>query len=465
MRFFVKIAVALTVCFSTALASAQNKVVVVPLGGQKPTGDAVAEDVLEGRTFSNQDDVGIDGAMVNNGAMTFKPGTADQAVPEGYHVGSGMVRGDTNLAPGNIKTGVTIFGVGGTSIEASGTATADQVLTGQTFSNASGASTGAMANIGAQTITPGTTAQTISQGYHNGDGSVAGDSNLDAGNIRSGVTIFGVGGDSNVVNTGSGDAGADDLLSGKKVWVDGVEVTGALPSRTVSPDTTAVAAGYYPATDLVSVDTDLIAENITYGVTIFGVTGTAPPHIVTSAGQVWMDRNLGASRVATSMTDAEAYGDLYQWGRLADGHQSRTSPTTATLSATDTPGHGSFILATSDPYDWRSPQNGNLWQGVSGTNNPCPAGFRLPTDVEFDTERLSWSSQDHNGAFASPLKLVPAGYRFYYYGTLYNAGSGGYYWSSTVNGSYSRYLYFYSLNANMYLYERAFGFSVRCLRD
>ena len=43
-----------------------------------------------------------------------------------------------------------------------------------------------------------------------------------------------------------------------------------------------------------------------------------------ATGRTWMDRNLGASRVATGNTDAEAYGDLYQWGRAADGHQKET---------------------------------------------------------------------------------------------------------------------------------------------
>jgi uncharacterized protein (TIGR02145 family) len=214
-------------------------------------------------------------------------------------------------------------------------------------------------------------------------------------------------------------------------------------------------------------DANLLPENIVYGVTIFGVTGTQVPafNTVTSAGQIWMDRNLGASRVATSMTDAEAYGDLYQWGRLSDGHQIRTSPTTATLSTTDVPGHGSFILATSEPYDWCSPQNDTLWDGVSGTNNPCPAGFRLPTDVELDTERGSWSSQDHNGAYASPLKFVPAGRRDIFDGTLDLAGSRGTYWSSTVDGGYSRGLGFYSGGANMGYSNRAYGDSVRCLKD
>jgi len=45
--------------------------------------------------------------------------------------------------------------------------------------------------------------------------------------------------------------------------------------RTLSPDTTAVQAGYYKATDLAQVDGDLVAENIVSNVTIFGIAGTA----------------------------------------------------------------------------------------------------------------------------------------------------------------------------------------------
>lgn len=84
-----------------------------------------------------------------------------------------------------------------------------------------------------------------------------------------------------------------------------------------------------------------------------------------TTGKVWMDRNLGASQVATSSTDIASYGDLYQWGRGTDGHQIRTSGTTATLSSSDNPGHGDFITNGSSPNDWRSPQNDNLWQVVT----------------------------------------------------------------------------------------------------
>jgi hypothetical protein len=72
-------------------------------------------------------------------------------------------------------------------------------------------------------------------------------------------------------------------------------------------------------------------------------TETAVVDVVNPAtGVTWMDRNLGASRAATSSTDADAYGDLYQWGRAADGHQKRTSSTRTTLSSSDQPGSWRF---------------------------------------------------------------------------------------------------------------------------
>ena len=184
--------------------------------------------------------------------------------------------------------------------------------------------------------------------------------------------------------------------------------------------------------------------------------------INSSTGKTWMDRNLGASQVATSSTDADSYGDLYQWGRGSDGHQCRTSVTTATLSSTDVPGNANFILAS---FDWRSPQNTSLWQGVNGVNNPCPSGYRLPTETEMDAERESWISNSSAGAFASPLKLPLAGGRDYSGGSLDGVGSYGYYWSSTFSGLDSRFLFFSSSNANMFTFNRAFGFSVRCLKE
>jgi uncharacterized protein (TIGR02145 family) len=58
-----------------------------------------------------------------------------------------------------------------------------------------------------------------------------------------------------------------------------------------------------------------------------------------------------------------------------------------------------------------------------------------------------------------------SGYRNYSNGSLNNVGTFGYYWSSTVSGTDSSLLYFNSSNANLYTADRAYGFSVRCLKD
>ena len=189
--------------------------------------------------------------------------------------------------------------------------------------------------------------------------------------------------------------------------------------------------------------------------------------VTSPTGRIWMDRNLGASRVATGITDSAAYGDLYQWGRGSDGHQCRNSPVTTTLSCSDQPTHGDFIIA-SNPPDWRNPQNTNLWQGVNGINNPCPNGFRIPTQAEFDQERQSWATQNAAGAFNSPLKLPMGGGRRSVDGTFQAVDFNGYYWTSTIDvnfGNAPRYLGFFSGGSGMDLSQQAYGLSVRCIKD
>jgi hypothetical protein len=194
-------------------------------------------------------------------------------------------------------------------------------------------------------------------------------------------------------------------------------------------------------------------------------TGVIPGTVIGAGGRIWMDRNLGATQVATRSDDPAAYGDLYQWGRGADGHQIRTSATTTTLSSSDQPVDGKFIIGPASLFDWRSPRNDNLWQGVNGVNNPCPIGYRIPTEPEWVAESESWNSKNAVGAFGSSLKLPMAGFRLYTSGSVNPIGE-GYYSISTVDGGvYSRIIYFRIPDMGVENDRRAYGNSVRCIKD
>jgi uncharacterized protein (TIGR02145 family) len=193
-----------------------------------------------------------------------------------------------------------------------------------------------------------------------------------------------------------------------------------------------------------------------------------------ATGKTWLDRNLGASQVATSSYDDAAYGDLYQWGRAQEGHEDRNS---AIISGTQANTwiadegtnvwDGKFMIYNGN---WLTFYQGDLWTGSSAENNPCPSGFRIPTNAEWNQERRTWSSNDANGAFASPLKLTCGGYRDDNDGELYNVDYEGRYWSSTpVQGSgtvqYARTLIFGYYYSGMNQRKQDYGYSVRCIKN
>ena len=244
---------------------------------------------------------------------------------------------------------------------------------------------------------------------------------------------------------------------------------GLLPPRMTTAERNAISS---PADGLIIFNTTskcLEFYAAGYWIETSGIAN-APTVTNSTTGETWMDRNLGASQVATSSTDSDAYGDIYQWGRATEGHESRTSSTTSTNATTAVPNAGNswdglFITEGSSPYDWLTQQDNTLWQGVSGTNNPCPSGFRIPTDDEWDAERVSWATNDAAGAFGSVLKLTVGGYRDRSDGSLGTVGSYGYGWSSTVSDDNARHLSFGGSSAGMHGGSRASGFSVRCIKD
>jgi hypothetical protein len=166
------------------------------------TGTAPDGYVLGGQTFSRAGAANRTGTMPNRAGLVAAQGqnvsgTTLWLRPQpGYYPGDVndyVTWTDANFTAGNIRSGASIFGIAGSAIEAAGTAEDGHVLAGQTFSRAGAANrTGTMVNHGEVNYLPGTGGQFIQEGYHNGWGVVAGDADLVASNICSGVNVFGV---------------------------------------------------------------------------------------------------------------------------------------------------------------------------------------------------------------------------------------------------------------------------------
>ena len=201
--------------------------------------------------------------------------------------------------------------------------------------------------------------------------------------------------------------------------------------------------------------------------------------LVTSpkSGRVWLDRNLGARQVCTSSTDADCYGDYYQWGRAKDGHESSTSDTTKTrASSITTPAPNKFIInqdKVSTPRDWAKggiDKRGGLrvaaWKD-GGVNDICPAGFSVPSINELKEDTVDFSVTNTATAFSSFLKLPAAGSRNGYSGGLNDRGSKTFLWMR-VNVSAaadSDAMVVTSTGGAITNIPRTKGGSIRCIKD
>lgn len=116
--------------------------VAIPAGYHNGAGIVSAVNVPAANVLTGTTIAGTAGTMPNRGAVTLTPSTANQAIATGYHNGSGVVQGDPNLVAGNILSGASIFGVAGSVVpgtpSASGTATSSASFTTNGTSFATG---------------------------------------------------------------------------------------------------------------------------------------------------------------------------------------------------------------------------------------------------------------------------------------------------------------------------------------
>lgn len=185
-------------------------------------------------------------------------------------------------------------------------------------------------------------------------------------------------------------------------------------------------------------------------------------------GRVWLDRNIGANRVCSNLSDMQCYGDYHQWGRGIDGHQRINSITTNTQASSVSNVGDEFII---DPTDWTaSDSSGSLrsanWSKTDGSS-VCPVGFRVPTPTELYNETINQGVVDHTTAFSNFLKLPSAGYRDNTTGTMDSLGARGFYWTSfqgTFHFAYILYLGNSVAGVNN-LENYSAGLSVRCIKN
>ena len=210
-------------------------------------------------------------------------------------------------------------------------------------------------------------------------------------------------------------------------------------------------------------------------------------------GQYWAPVNVGATQVPTSVTttwNLATCGYLYQWGRKApfsyngsgDMAPDGTFPTYVEATAESYEYADKFIKGKSDAdYSWFSDYKGSLSPVLSVGDNawprdqqPCPAGWRVPTKAELDpimteangSNKMNGTNKVWMAAENANFVLPAAGYRCYSSGSSANLASYGNYWSSTLTpAGKSPRLIFSSGGADTTEYTLAFGFSVRCVQE
>jgi len=183
----------------------------------------------------------------------------------------------------------------------------------------------------------------------------------------------------------------------------------------------------------------------------------SPGTEVTINGVTWATRNVAAP--GTFAADFHSFGMYYQWNKK-------------TAWSTENP-----LTNTDGGTTWNTtPSTENSW---AKANDPCPAGWRVPTRNEINTlldtvkVRKDWTKVNNVKGWmqtdkisGKSLFLPAAGKRLYNNGMLDLVGTNGFYWSSVRRNSEDiYYLYFSSFGIIEYSCTGIFAHSIRCVKE
>ena len=162
----------------------------------------------------------------------------------------------------------------------------------------------------------------------------------------------------------------------------------------------------------------------------------------------WATRNVDMP--GTFAPHPESAGRFFQWGTLN--------------------GAVHHWAATGTVTGWNNSSNRVAW---TAANDPCPPGWRVPTQAELTNLRNqphTWTQRNGVsgrlfGTAPNQLFLPAAGHRSTG-GSLWTVGNWGCYWSSSANDACSGWwLNFCSVSSAVHASNRAVGFSVRCVSE
>jgi len=224
-------------------------------------------------------------AWASNGTLVDGTLESYEISDEGTSVGAGggsfsVTPGGSNTLPLHFNTGnryvgseLTVNAISGANETIAGSS---QILNGyDAYAANASVIDGNMTNHGAQSFTPTAAAQSITEGYYNGAGSVEGDADFIAANIISGVNIWGVAGSAVVESHTEATAAEKEFTQAEiSFWNGG--------TSQVQDFSSAVFNGKSITGNItLRRDTDLQPSNFLSGVTIYDIPGSIPTWSIT----------------------------------------------------------------------------------------------------------------------------------------------------------------------------------------